>query len=208
MRANGARSPRGPALLLTPPPAHGCRADKGASWRPRLAVAVGGGLNPAPGLTFSAASAAAPRACSPDRPHRPSPLIHLPRAKLRSCPPTHLREPKRTWVGDTCDITVAGASWPFWCHPSGEDGSSRVSTGRSPSLVSPLQHFSPTGAAGRSATHSPCCKGYRFPRPEQTTTRLARSTRTNSPPPPPAPHKHLPPPPSARSLRLTTDNGT
>lgn len=109
MRANGARSPRGPALLLTPPPAHGCRADKGASWRPRLAVAVGGGLNPAPGLTFSAASAAAPRACSPDRPHRPSPLIHLPPAKLRSRPPTHLREPKRTWVGDTCDMTVAGA---------------------------------------------------------------------------------------------------
>lgn len=77
MRANGARSPRGPALLPTPPPAHGGRADKGASWRPRLAVAVGG-LNPAPGLTFGAGSTAAPRACSPDRPHRPAPLVHPP----------------------------------------------------------------------------------------------------------------------------------
>lgn len=92
--ASGPRAPPHP----TPPPAHGGRADKGASWRPRLAVAVGG-LNPAPGLTFGAASTLAPRACSPDRPHGPAPQIHRPRpSPAAQRPPTHLREPKGSWV--------------------------------------------------------------------------------------------------------------
>lgn len=107
-------------------------------------------------------------------------------------------------MGDTCDTSVAGGLLAFfffffWCRPSGEDSSERGGPLFSQSASA---SFPDPRGAGRSATHSPCCKGYGFPRRDQTTARLARSTRTNSPPPPPAPHKHLPPPPSARSLRL------
>lgn len=166
-------------------------------------------MNPAPGLTFGAGSSAAPRACSPDRPHRPAPLVHPLPARPRSGPPTHLRQPKRTWVGDTCDTSVAGASWPFLCRFSGKDSSLTVQRGEVPLFSqSASASFPHRRGAGCSATHSPCCKGYGLPRRDQRTTRLTRSPRTNSPPPPPAPHKHLPPPPSARSLRLTPDNGT
>lgn len=58
-------------------------------------------------------------------------------------------------------------------------------------------------SASSLATHSPCCKCYRSPRSEHTTTQLARPTRTNSPPPPPVPHKHLPPPDPSAACQIT-----
>lgn len=77
MRANGARSPRGPALPSRPPPpsTHGGRDGQ----RRFLAPALGGGRwrfeSGPPGLTFRAVSSCAP-ARSPRGPHRhalPSP---------------------------------------------------------------------------------------------------------------------------------------
>lgn len=130
MRANGARSPRGPALPSHPPPpsTHGGRADKGASWRPRSVVAVGG-LNPGPrGWPFEQLAAARPHAL-PNGPHRhalPSPRSSLSRQAPQRSPQTQ-RKPGRSRAGDTCDITAAGAPWPLLRHPSGEVGSSRVS---------------------------------------------------------------------------------
>lgn len=101
-------------------------------------------------------------------------------------------------MGSTCDTTT-GDPQSISRHPSCKDHFGGCRGGEFPfftqfaSVGSPLRP-----SAGSLTTNSPCCKRYRSPRREHTTTRLARSTRTNSPPPPPAPHKHLPPPdPSA-----------
>lgn len=86
-----------------------------------------------------------------------------------------------------------------WRRPSLESVRKRVP------LLSSIRFglFPHRSSAGRLATHSPCCKRYRSPGRDHTTTQLARSTRTNSPPPPPAPHKHLPPPNPSAAHQIT-----
>lgn len=218
-RANGRPlAPGAPRSPPRPPPpsAHGGRGGQ----RRFLAPALGGGRwrfeTGPPGLPFQAARSygvARARARSlalPDEPHRPAPPPPPPRSILpgpssaadsRGNPGEpergkHLRHNRRGGL----PASSAPSSRRSRLVEGVREGRG---PGGSPSLEAiGFSIFSPPPTSS-SATHSPCCKGYRFPRREHTTARLARSTRTSSPPRPPAPHKHLPPPDPSASRQIT-----
>lgn len=223
MRANGALAlARGLALPSRPLGAWRPKAHKGASWRQHKPSV--GLLNQAPAPTFRDARPAAFALPL-------SPALHfLVSTMCWAAPPHPDSSPSPSQAPEELQLLEGNDPGPRNARGLlSENGDRRAPATQPPQCPGlfraiPLTKTTPEGcrgaaspffnksasasyplrpSAGGLATHSPCCKRYRSPRSDHTTTQLARPTRTNSPPPPPAPHKHLPPPDPSAACQIT-----